>query len=206
MRFSAFGLAAASVALAACQQQTSNEAQSSQNNEETATWPGEWVSASGDISLPTDFDTWPTLGSWSTADAEGVTNGMHQVYASPGTIEGYRQTGAFPDGAMLVKEVRGADTAALTTGAASYATDEQVWFVMVKDGQGPFTNNPLWGNGWGWALFEAGDRTIQTAQNFEIDCLSCHIPAQDSDWVYVDAYPVLRADGAAVTPAWQDTP
>ena len=167
-------------------------------------WPSNTVSESGDIALPDGFETWPTLGSWSTADAEGIQNGMHQVYASPGTIEGFRQSGSFPDGSVLVKEVRGAATANLSTGAASYATEKQVWFVMIKDAQGRFEDNALWGDGWGWALFEAADPAKQAATDYKVDCQGCHIPAQETDWIYTSAYPVLWPDGTAPSPSWQD--
>ncbi|MEO1169996.1 MAG: cytochrome P460 family protein [Pseudomonadota bacterium] len=206
MRSLAIGICSTCLLLAACQGASSESETPSQDSAQPEAWPDDIVSASGDITLPEDFETWPTLGSWSTAGPDGVANGMHQVYASPGTIETFRSTGEFPDGSVLVKEVRGANTAALTTGAASYATDEQVWFVMVKDSEGRFADDPLWGDGWGWALFEADDRTAQVAQNYELDCLSCHVPAQDTDWVYSEAYPVLRNSGDPVEPAWQDTP
>ncbi len=167
-------------------------------------WPSHVVTATGDISLPDDFQTWSTLGSWSTADADGVQNGMHQVYASPGSIEGFRQSGQFPDGSVLVKEVRGAATADLSTGAASYATEKQVWFVMVKDSTDRFPDNALWGDGWGWALFEAADPGKQAASDYEADCKGCHIPAEARDWVYVEAYPVLWPVGVAPAPDWQN--
>ena len=170
----------------------------------SAGWPSDVVSADGAIALPIDFDTWPTLGSWSTAGADGVQNGMHQVYASPGAIEGFRASGTFADGTVLVKEVRGANTAALSTGAASYATEKQVWFVMVKDAENRFPDNALWGDGWGWALFEAADPSKQAASDYNTDCKGCHIPAESQDWVYAEAYPVLWPEGGAPTPSWQD--
>ncbi len=169
-------------------------------------WPTTLVSATGDISLPDDFDTWPTLGSWSTADGTGVQNGMHQVYASPGAIEGFRSTGTFPDGSVLVKEVRGAATADLSTGAASYATEKQVWFVMVKDASGRFEDNPLWGDGWGWALFEAKDPSKQAAKDYQADSKGSHIPAEGRDWISAEAYPVLWPDKVAPKPSWQSDP
>jgi len=193
--------------LAACQNVSNAPESDSVTPDEIAAhigWPSNTVAESGDITLPDGFETWPTLGSWSTADADGVQNGMHQVYASPGTIEGFKQNGSFPDGSVLVKEVRGAATANLSTGAASYATKKQVWFVMVKDTQGRFANNALWGDGWGWALFEAADPAKQVATDYKVDCQGCHIPAQETDWIYTAAYPVLWPNGSTSQPSWQD--
>jgi hypothetical protein len=42
----------------------------------------------------------------------------------------------------------------MTTGDAHWATDIKVWFVLIKDSKGRYKNNPLWGDGWGWALFK----------------------------------------------------
>ena len=43
----------------------------------------------------------------------------------------------------------------MTTGQANWATDAtKVWFVMIKDRKGRYPNSPLWGDGWGWALFK----------------------------------------------------
>ena len=158
------------------------------------------VSADGDISLPTDFAAWDHMGSWAVADPEGGVAGMHNVYASAGTMEHYRQTGQFPDGATLVKEVVSVDNALLPTGDAHWANGVDVWFVMVKDTEGRFSDNPLWGNGWGWALFAGDDPQTQTATDFSTDCLGCHIPAQDSDWIYVYAYPGLGERAQAYAP------
>jgi hypothetical protein len=47
--------------------------------------------------------------------------------------------------------------------------------------------------GWGWALFKADAPDVQVATDFKKDCLGCHIPAQQTEWVYVNGYPVLVA-------------
>jgi hypothetical protein len=85
---------------------------------------------------------------------------------------------------------------AITTGqSVSYATSElKQWFVMIKDSKNRFAGNPLWGEGWGWALYKPGDPSKNVATNFQTDCLGCHVPAKDRDWVYTEAYPTLSAD------------
>ncbi len=196
------------IGLSACQQATDQGDDANTGADLTSIeggWPADIVSATGDISRPADFETWPTLGSWSTAGADDIQNGMHQVYVSPGGIESFRANGTFADGTVLVKEVRGAATAALTTGNASYATEKQVWFVMVKDAEGRFPDNALWGDGWGWALFEAAEPDKQVAQNYILDCKSCHIPAESQDWIYTEAYPVLWPEDVAPVPSWQSS-
>lgn len=158
-----------------------------------------WVGADGAIRLPADFRREMVhLGSWFVP--EGDASGFHDVYAGPEAVDAYRATGAFPDGATLVKELRPARTADYTTGrGVSHATgDVKQWFVMVKDARGRFPEDPRWAEGWGWALFRADDPTKNVAKSFEADCLGCHAPARPNDWVYGEGYPTLRGRAEAV--------
>jgi hypothetical protein len=68
------------------------------------------------------------------------------------------------------------------------------WFVMVKDSQNRFTDNPLWGDGWGWVLYYSEEPSRPVTRNYTRDCLGCHAPAEETDWVYVEGYPVLDAE------------
>ena len=161
-----------------------------------------YVDDQGNISRPTDFKTnpdWVHLGAWGVVNEGGEGNGIHNVYTTRDVVAYYRSNGSFPDGATLVKEVRGADAAALTTGRAHWATDIAVWFVSVKDTQGRFTDNPLWGDGWGWALFEAAAPAKQVATDYKNDCLGCHVPVQDNDWIYTYAYSAVLGPQAALS-------
>ena len=163
-----------------------------------------YVDESGAISLPKDFRTeWTFLGTWSIASDEREASvaamghgsgaaGFHNVYTQPETVEAFRQTGKFPDGAVLVKELLKGETASLTTGTASWGHEVEGWFVMIKDSTGRFDGHPLWGLGWGWALFDSKDPTKPVTTNFRTECVGCHIPAKDSDWIYVYGYPVLQ--------------
>ena len=150
------------------------------------------IDAKGNIRKPADYrDRYQALGVYTVLDPKG--NEMHYTYASPGTAEFYRMNKKFADGTVLVKEVFATSHAKLTTGDAHWAEKTKVWFVMIKDEKGRFAGNPLWGNGWGWALFSSDAPDKQIATDFKKDCLGCHIPAQETDWVYVSGYPVLGA-------------
>ena len=153
------------------------------------------VDENGNISFPISFrSSMVHLGSWFVPD--GDASGFHDVYTEKESAEAYRKTGNFPDGATLVKELRGAKTADYTTGkGASYSTENlKQWFVMVKDTNQRFANNPLWGDGWGWALFKPNDKTKNIAKNYKTDCLGCHVPAKEKDWIYTEAYPSLKSE------------
>jgi hypothetical protein len=150
------------------------------------------VDKAGNIRKPADYrDHFETLGSWTVIDPKG--DQIHFVYASPGAAEYYRSNGQFADGTMLVKEIWGTDHAQMTTGDAHWMSTLVQWFVLVKDAKGRFPGNPLWGNGWGWALFKADAPDKQVATDFKKDCLGCHVPAKATDWIYVKGYPVLRS-------------
>ena len=150
------------------------------------------VDKTGNIHKPdSNRELYQALGTYMVLDPK--SNQMHFTYASPGTAEYYRRNKKFADGTVLVKEVFGTDHAQMTTGDANWAADTKIWFVLIKDAKGRFTNNPLWGDGWGWALFKSDAPDKQVAVDYKKDCLGCHIPAKADDWIYVKGYPVLRS-------------
>jgi hypothetical protein len=97
------------------------------------------------------------------------------------------------NGAVIVKELLKAVTAPMTTGTVSRGSEVEGWFIMIKDTEGRFTSNPLWGDGWGWALFNANKPDIPVTENYKTECIGCHIPARNDDWIYIKGYPVLKA-------------
>ena len=153
-----------------------------------------YVAEDGSISLPADFHGWVHLGTWSIASDEegGGAAGFHVVYTQRNTIDTYRESGHWPDGAVIVKELFATKTEDLTTGHVSYAADAQGWFVLIKDRIGRFPGHPLWGDGWGWALFEAADPSKTVTENYKEDCVGCHQPPAENDWVYLQGYPALK--------------
>ncbi len=152
------------------------------------------VDDKGNLRVPADYQTaYQLLGSWAVAANDGPgSKELHVVYASPGTIAAYRKDRHFPDGTVLVKEVFNTTTKAMTTGTVSSADTLAGWFVMVKDSVGRFPRNKLWGDGWGWAWFDATDPQKSTSTDYTKDCKSCHVPARESDWIYTYGYPPLN--------------
>ena len=141
---------------------------------------------------PDDYrDKYETLGTYFVLDPAG--NQMHMTYASPGAAAYFRQNGKFADGTVLIKEVFGTEHAQMTTGDAHWASGTKVWFVMMKDDKGRYANSKLWGDGWGWALYKSDAPDKQVAVSYKKDCQGCHIPAQKTDWIYTQGYPVLHS-------------
>ncbi len=153
-----------------------------------------FVDKDGNISRPTSYKhDWAHLGSWAVAKKKGSeVFEMHDVYTPRETIAAFNKTGEFPDGAVLVKEVHQSKNARLTTGHSAWSSDIKVWFVMIKDQKGRFKDNDHWGEGWGWALFEAKDPTKNVSVDYETSCISCHTPVEKNDWVYVYGYSDLK--------------
>ncbi|HEY3655401.1 MAG TPA: cytochrome P460 family protein [Steroidobacteraceae bacterium] len=152
------------------------------------------VDAEGNLHVPPDYRAdYEFLGTWAVAaDKDAGSKQMHDVYAMPGSIAAFRKTGKFPDGTLLVKEVYESVTASMTTGTVSHAQTLKGWFVMMKDSKNSHPSNNLWGDGWGWSWFDAGSPQKTTSTNYKKDCLSCHVPAQASDWIYTNGYPPLK--------------
>jgi len=157
------------------------------------------VDQHGTITLPNDFrKEMVHLGSWFVP--EGGASGFHDVYTEKASVEYYRKKGKFPDGATIVKELRASHTGTFTTGKnVSFASNElKQWFVMVKNSEGRFANHPLWGDGWGWALYKPDTKEEgkfkNVASDYKTDCLGCHIPAKQNDWLYTEAYPSLKTE------------
>ena len=173
------------------QSQTNSTVQSQSNSRNSN--GSDLVDKDGILHKPADYrDRFQALGVFSVADLNGAVD-LHYTYAPPGTAEYYRKNGKFADGTVLVKEVFGTDHGQMTTGEVHWAKETKVWFVMIKDEKGRYPGNPLWGDGWGWALYKSDAPDKQVATNYKKDCLGCHVPAKSTDWVYVQGYPVLKA-------------
>jgi hypothetical protein len=186
----AMSLVVATVTLASFLSSGSGRSQTASAGRE-ATAP---VDAAGNLHVPADYRTaYEYLGSWAIADEAGHgSKELHEVYASPGTIEAFRRTGEFPNGATLVKEVLATATAPMTTGTVSHATELKGWFVMVKDKNDDHPGNKLWGDGWGWSWFDADKPLKTTSTDYKTDCQPCHIPARSTGWIYTQGYAPLR--------------
>jgi hypothetical protein len=155
------------------------------------------VDGNGNMHVPVNYGReYEYLGSWAVAADRGQgSKDLHVVYASPGAAEAYRAGRHFPDGTVLVKEVFQAATAPMTTGTVSHADVLKGWFVMVRDTTGRHAGNRLWGDGWGWSWFDAGNPTKTTSTDYKTNCRGCHVPTQATEWVYVGGYPSLRPEG-----------
>jgi hypothetical protein len=155
------------------------------------------VDGNGNLHVPINYRReYEYLGSWAVADGQSQgSKEIHVVYASRGAAGAYKADGHFADGTVLVKEVFQAATASMSTGTVSHVDVLKGWFVMVRDPAGRHVGNRIWGDGWGWSWFDAGNPTKTTSTDYATNCRGCHVPAQATEWVYVGGYPSLRTEG-----------
>lgn len=150
--------------------------------------------AKGNIDFPSTYRTnFQYFGSWSIAihQAKGAKQ-MHTVYAAPGAVEAYKKDGHLPDGTVLIKEVFEPATRSMTTGTVSHAKTLNVCFVMVNDSKNSHPVSNLWGAGWGWSWFDAGNTTSSPTNDYKTESPTCRRTSNSIDGIYVWGYPVLK--------------
>lgn len=152
-----------------------------------------YVDDQGRISLPKDYRiNWTYLDSWVVPKTKAPGHGFHDVFTQPESAEAYKKNGSFPDGTVLIKEIRSVKTGEMTSGEATWAGDIDVWFVMIKDNENRFAGKPNWGDSWRWALIKSSSPEAKTQNNYKKECFNCHITAKKTDYIYMDGFTLLR--------------
>ncbi|BEU05031.1 hypothetical protein OAG1_38310 [Agarivorans sp. OAG1] len=150
----------------------------------------ELVGTQGEIAFPADFQrNLVHLGTTAVMSESMRVQNLNGIYTQAAAVEAYNSTGKWPDGTLFVKDVKLVSSERLTTGLVYHQQANDVFFVMIKDTQGRFANNPHWGEGWGWAMFDATP-TVNVSES-RAQCQACHAPRRDNDWLYTDQYPAL---------------
>ena len=134
---------------------------------------------------------WTMLGIFARLDDNGVKQ-FNVVYTQPETVTAYRQTGEFPEGAVIIKELRQGVTAAEGDSEVSSLGVLTGWFALVKPPKTNAPQGPLWGDGWGWAKFDVDAPNATITTNYQTDCVGCHMPVKNTDFIHVEGYPLLR--------------
>jgi len=115
----------------------------------------------------------------------------HNVYITPTAYREFAKTGKFPEGTMLAMEMASADTKREPGLQGSFEKDLIGLEVSVKDS----TRFP--GGGWAYFSFSngMGSSYKDKAEPFPASagCVSCHKQNAETDNVFTQFYPVLRA-------------
>jgi len=151
--------------------------------------------SSGDLILPKGFEQWVYLGSPLTPNAlnGGHANfpEFHNVYMEPGSYEIYQKTNAFPEGAILFKELQltlpqqnpdGSRTEPSGRGYFPGALNGAD--VTVKD-----TKRYADTGGWGYYNFNHHEPKAPTAKlKPQTECAYCHQASAKKDEVWTQFY------------------
>jgi hypothetical protein len=130
------------------------------------------------IEYPQDFRRWVHVGTGVVlpdADAKLISEqGMHDIFANQEAAKGYA-SGDFPDGSMIVYELREAKP----KNGVIVAGERKRVDVMMK-------NSHLYKStgGWRFERFWANDQTHNALQDSGTMCFSCHSKAQTHGFVF----------------------
>jgi hypothetical protein len=126
------------------------------------------------LERPQRYSTWVLAG--TTAKGQH-THG--KVFIDPVAYREYAATGRFPQGTVMVWE-----GAAKTPSAQSNAPR---LLVSVKD-------SARFDDGWGFYDFSGADRSVNAAaEASDANCRTCHRRDAETDHVFTQSYPALRA-------------
>jgi hypothetical protein len=143
--------------------------------------------ASGALLRPADYERWIAVGAslgLSYAGGSSPHEAFHQVFIAPHAFDAFRKTGTFPEGTLLVLELREAGRRVLPARGGLFAGERVGVEAAVKDTRA----TPE-----GWAYYSFGDGSRDTARPFPASaCFSCHNAHAGTDNVFTQFYPRLR--------------
>ncbi|MDB5424085.1 MAG: hypothetical protein JWQ29_1501 [Phenylobacterium sp.] len=150
--------------------------------------PAAVFTADGKLEFPADYRTWVYLSSgMDMAYVEGGGGQMHafdNVFVDPAAYAAFQKTGTWPDGTVLMLEVRGAEAHASIDKAGRSQGRRMATEVHVKDSS-RFKDT----GGWGFVGFngEKPGGVIPRAAA----CYACHEAHAAVDTTFVQFYPTL---------------
>ena len=121
---------------------------------------------------------------------------FHNVYIHPADFDGWKRTGKFPDGTVIVKELVSVGTKKATSGNGYFMGEFLGLETTIKDSK-RYKDEPGF-----WAYFSFGHSypLADSAAAFPAAaCNSCHEVSAADDFVFTQYYPVLRAAKGSVS-------
>ncbi len=143
----------------------------------------------GRMLFPADYREWVYLStgrgmSYNPVAAGGPEPPFDNVFVNQAAYRSFLETGTWPDGTVLVLEIRGGTSHGSILEAGSFQTGDALAVeVHVKD-------TPRFG-GDGWAFFGFGGRDPAAMVPREANCYSCHEANTAVDRTFVQFYPTL---------------
>lgn len=165
------------------------------NTAEAPTKPYFEIDADGKLARPVGYRKWVFVGEPVTPNemngGKAAFPEMHAVYIDPTSYAAWQETGKFPDGTILIKELLSVGATSASSGKGFFNGDFIGLEATIKSSK-HFPDEP--GN---WAYFSftnpSGGKLSSTAKAFPAkDCNACHESNAADDFVFTQYYPVLR--------------
>ncbi len=129
----------------------------------------------------------------SLNDGKAAFPEFHNVYIEPTAFARYVETGHFPNGTMIAKELLSVGDTEAVSGTGFFQGDFQGLEFAVKDTE-RFPSEP---GGWSYYSFGHALPYDDVAKAFPTEtCAACHEAAADYDMVFMQYYPILKAAGS----------
>ena len=144
--------------------------------------------AKGNLVFPADYRHWTYLSSGLGMSYNAAANAeanppFDSVFADPASELAFRKTGHWPEGTVLVLEVRGSSSKGSINLHGSYQSGAPIVLeVHVRDSK-RFKG--------GWGFFRVDTKQATSLIPYTADCYSCHQQHAAVDTTFVQFYPTL---------------
>jgi len=149
----------------------------------------------GKVIRPEGWRRWVLIGAPVTPndmnDGAAAFQEFHVTYMEPEAFATFERTGKFINGTQIVKEMVLVGEKEASSGSGYFMGDYYGLELTVKDTV-KYKDEPG-----GWAYFSFGHKKPPYEATAEAEdaasCNACHEGNADTDWVFTQYYPVLRA-------------
>jgi hypothetical protein len=123
-------------------------------------------------------------------DGEASFPEFHNVYINPTAWKEWKNTGKFPEGTYIIKELTSVGTKQATSGNGYFQGEFTGLEASVKDTR----RYPAEAKGWGYYSFgHSYPLARETAAREFVTCAQCHVNNAAEEMVFAQYYPALRA-------------
>jgi hypothetical protein len=148
----------------------------------------------GKLKQPVGYRQWVFIGEVVTPndmnDGTASFPEFHAVYMDPDSFAYWQKTGKLRDGTVIVKDLSSVGSKKAPSGKGYFQGDFTGLEAAIKDSK-RFKDEP--GN---WAYFDWGHKLPlkhEVAKSPTLACNKCHQDNAQTDWLFTQYYPVMRA-------------
>ena len=145
--------------------------------------------AHGNLMVPIDYREWVFLSAgldMSYSEGAAADHSMFDnTFAEPAAWAEFKKTGHWPDGTILVLEVRGASSKGSINQRGHFQVGEPMGVEFHVHDAARFPG--------GWAFFVQGEGGVATKIPQAAECYACHLKHGAVDTTFVQFYPTARA-------------